>query len=127
MDDLMTNNESIGDRIRKLRKEKKITQRAMSKKMGTSEVAISNWETGKNELRGENLLRVAEVLGVSSTWLQTGNGSKYVDDYSAIERIDTDLNSFTQLFLKLEPHQQQRYIDELKETVELNKYRQEVT
>lgn len=113
----------IGDRIKQLRKEKNMTQRIIAKKMGTTEVAISNWETGKNELRGENLLKIAEILGVSSTWLQTGNGKQHCKGDISINNLPEDVKEVIALFQQLTLKQQQRYTEVLEETIELNQYK----
>jgi transcriptional regulator with XRE-family HTH domain len=118
-----TNYSRIGDRIKQLRKENNMTQRIIAKKMGTTEVAISNWETGKNELRGENLLKIAEILGVSSTWLQTGNGKQHHKGDSSINNLPDDVKEVITLFQQLTPKQQQRYTEALQETIELNQYK----
>lgn len=64
----------IGTRIKTVRKEKGISQGVIARRIGISVAAVSNWETGKNELSGDSLIAVAAILGVSPAWLQTGKG-----------------------------------------------------
>lgn len=66
----------IGTRIRTARKEKGISQAVIARRIGISVAAVSNWETGKNELSGDSLIAVAAILGVSPAWLQTGKGEQ---------------------------------------------------
>jgi len=66
--------ESVGDRIRLRRKALKLTQKAVAEKISVSHVAISQWEKEETLPRGENLLRLAEVLGCAPSWLVDGDG-----------------------------------------------------
>ncbi|MCB1619587.1 MAG: helix-turn-helix domain-containing protein [Thiothrix sp.] len=66
----------IGSRIRQRRKELKLTQKELARRVGVTDAAVSNWESGKNELSGDSLVLVSAELLVSPVWLQTGKGSK---------------------------------------------------
>ncbi|MDU5473801.1 MULTISPECIES: helix-turn-helix domain-containing protein [unclassified Pantoea] len=66
--------ETTGDRIRFRRKALNLTQKAVAEKISVSHVAISQWEKEETLPRGENLLRLAEVLGCAPAWLVDGDG-----------------------------------------------------
>ena len=66
---------SVGERIRARRKELRLTQKALSVKVGVSHVSISQWEKDETAPRGENLLSLAGALGVSANFLSTGEES----------------------------------------------------
>lgn len=67
-------NESIGDRIKRLRLIKGMTQQEIADIAGVSRAAVTQWESGVAKgLRPENLLPVAKVLGVSVEYLVTGD------------------------------------------------------
>lgn len=58
-------NKAIGKRIRKIRKEKGMTQVHLSKKLGyKSQSALSEIESGKKGLDADKVPLVAEILGV---------------------------------------------------------------
>lgn len=44
----------------------------LAQAVGVSEAAVQKWESGENEPRTRNLVRIAEVLGRSVAWLRTG-------------------------------------------------------
>lgn len=85
---------TLGDRIRAVRLEKKLTQEQLGKKVGVGKSSVSQWESGLTKsLAGGNLLRLAEALDVKPTWLETGKGEKYwkeatgyLDGYYNIEK-----------------------------------------
>ncbi|HEL4298427.1 helix-turn-helix domain-containing protein [Stenotrophomonas sp. GD03930] len=53
-----------------------ITQAHLAREVGVSAPSVHNWFSGKAKfLRGANLLAAAKVLGVSESWLATGNGT----------------------------------------------------
>jgi transcriptional regulator with XRE-family HTH domain len=67
----MTEAEEIGGRIRHVRKEAGLTQEGLAKRLDVTRGAVGNWELGQGVKR-ENLVAIAEALGVSVDWLATG-------------------------------------------------------
>lgn len=65
---------TLGSRIRVLRKEKKLTQVNVSKAVGVSSVAVTQWEQDTNTPKGDNLLALAKVLDCDPGWLLYGKG-----------------------------------------------------
>ena len=69
---------SIGQRIKQARlaHKPKMTQQQLADAVDVSRPAVTQWETGENKmLDGDNLVRVARVLGVTTEWLLYGTGS----------------------------------------------------
>lgn len=64
----------IGERIRELRKRHRFTQADVARKIGVSSPTITQWENNQTAPKGDNLLRVASVLGCTPDWLVTGKG-----------------------------------------------------
>ena len=54
---------SIGDEIRRVRKEQKLTQTQLAKKCGYDQRELSNYESGKVTPSLERLEKIAQVLG----------------------------------------------------------------
>lgn len=67
------NNNSAGERIKLRRKELKLTQQELSRSVGVSHVAISQWERGETEPSGENLLALAKALRCQPGYLVYGS------------------------------------------------------
>jgi transcriptional regulator with XRE-family HTH domain len=59
----------IGQRVKKLRKERNMTQMMLSQLSGISQQAISNMETGRNYPSAETIRLLARVLEVSTSEL----------------------------------------------------------
>ena len=56
---------SIGENIRKLRKEKKLTQKELADKSDLSEISIRRYEKGINQPSTKTLQRIANALDIS--------------------------------------------------------------
>lgn len=65
-------NESIGNRIAKLRKENRMSQENLAEKLGVSAQAVSKWENGQSCPDISLLPQIAKLLGVSVDELLTG-------------------------------------------------------
>ena len=57
----------ISKRLRDLRKNNGLSQRALAKLAGVTSPAITLWETGQRFPRGKNLKKLAAALGVSES------------------------------------------------------------
>jgi len=64
---------SIGERVRKARKEKGLTQIELAKATGIAQATLSGLEKGDFKSSGY-VASLASVLGVSALWLETGKG-----------------------------------------------------
>ena len=62
----------IGQRIRKVRKAKGMSQEALAEKADLTPQFVSYAESGKRAMRPENLMKIARALNVSTDYLLTG-------------------------------------------------------
>ena len=69
-------NETIGNRISKFRKEKRMTQEDLANTMGVSSQAVSKWENDASCPDISLLPRLARVLGVTTDELLTGKNDE---------------------------------------------------
>ena len=53
------------NRIKKLRKQAKLSQQTLADQIGVFRNTISNWETGYSQISLENAKKVAEYFGVT--------------------------------------------------------------
>lgn len=60
---------NIHSRIKAQRLVHGLTQESLAKKLGINRVSISQWERGDTSPKGNNLVRLAEILGVKPEWL----------------------------------------------------------
>lgn len=59
----------FSERLKTLRKEKKLTQKEIAEQIGIKQNSYSDWETGKNEPSLEKLIVLADFFEVSLDWL----------------------------------------------------------
>lgn len=64
---------NINQRIINELKRNKLTMRDLAKLIGVCQPTISRWCTGKREPRIQQIIKMAEVFGVSVSWLAFGN------------------------------------------------------
>ena len=62
--------DSIGERIRRSRIAKSLTQDEVSRLMEVTRGAVANWEHNRSLPPAKNFPRLAQILGVSSAYLQ---------------------------------------------------------
>lgn len=67
----------VSDSIKKLRKEKKMTQDELAEKLCVTRQAVSNWEMGKTQPDVDTLTKLAEILGVSVERIIYGKEKKH--------------------------------------------------
>ena len=58
---------TVGQQIKKYRKEKNLTQKQLGELSGTSEITVRQYELGKRQPRLEQLRRIASALDVEWT------------------------------------------------------------
>ncbi len=68
----------IGERIRKLRKKKSITQEQLADKLGLKRAIISKYENGIVDINLSTIKKIADILEVSTTDLI--EGGQFVDE-----------------------------------------------
>ena len=69
----------VGVRIRTVRKEKKITQVELGKKLGVSGSMIAQYETGVRNPKLDTIGKIADALGVSLNYLMEWGENDTVD------------------------------------------------
>lgn len=66
---------SIGDRIREVREELRMTQDQLAERASLSKGFLSDVENNKRNIGSQNLLKIANVLGASVDYLLRGEAS----------------------------------------------------
>lgn len=74
---------SIGDRIRHARKSAGLNQAALAARVGVTQPAVANWESGVHDPRRMMLAKLGEALSVSLEWLAEGARSAEERDKGA--------------------------------------------
>lgn len=67
---------NYGERISKLRQEKKFTQKELADKLYVTDKTVSSWELNRTEPNLEMIINLAEILECSVSYLLYGDNSK---------------------------------------------------
>ena len=73
---MQVSHSTLKDRLIYAREQKGISQEQLGKAINKSQSAIAALETERNQ-GSTNIAKIAEVLGVSPMWLETGQGEMY--------------------------------------------------
>ncbi|TDE72501.1 XRE family transcriptional regulator [Streptococcus vicugnae] len=57
------------NRLKELRKEKKLTQQELAEKINVTKLTVSNWESGKHEIKADKAQELADFFGVNIAYL----------------------------------------------------------
>ena len=82
---------SIGNTMRNIRKEKRMTLQQIADAMGCSPQLISQYESGKRQPKLETKKKIATALNVPLYELMGFDGSIQVNPNPEIERLDTEI------------------------------------
>ena len=69
----------MNERLKILRKTLKLSGEKFGEKIGVKRSAISQIETGKNNLSDQIIKNICTVYNVSEEWLRTGNGEMFIE------------------------------------------------
>lgn len=76
---------TVGERIRQIRGDMGWTQERLAREAGLSKSFLSDIENNKTRVSGDNLLKIAEVLGASLDYLMKGDTRQERDEPKSIE------------------------------------------
>jgi len=65
-----------GTNIKRIREKQNVTQEDLAKRIGVSRQAVCMWETGKRELKGTMLNRIAQIFNVPVSEILSENSIK---------------------------------------------------
>ena len=80
----------IGQRIRDLRKQKRMPQTELAKSAGVSQTTVTAWETGKAEPSSSAVAKLADIFNVTTDYL-LGRPNKQETKKDDVELSDDDV------------------------------------
>ena len=80
----------IGQRIRDLRKQKRMSQTELAKSAGVSQTTVTAWETGKAEPSSSAVSKLADIFNVTTDYL-LGRPDKQETKKDDVELSDDDV------------------------------------
>ncbi|MCK4081347.1 helix-turn-helix transcriptional regulator [Acinetobacter radioresistens] len=72
--------ETLGSRLKKLRKENKLTQQQIADAIGVSKTSVIYWEKDENVPKHESLMALAKILKTTPRWLTSGENAPALKD-----------------------------------------------
>ena len=69
--------ETVGERVRLIRKQLEMTQEQMAQRLGIGKAALSMIETGKARLSARNKNILVQDFNVNPDWMETGEGKMF--------------------------------------------------
>lgn len=96
---------TIGERIKELRKERKISQAELAKNINVSPGNVGDWERGKAKPGADALVSLMEYFAVSADWLLAGKDNAENKSHKEItveessstrKNIDSDVSILTE-------------------------------
>jgi transcriptional regulator with XRE-family HTH domain len=100
---------TIGDRIKVLRKEQKLTQSDLAAKVDLSYIQIGRYEQQKSKPSSDVVRKLADALGTTADFLMNGDSQtvaagKIIDRdllelFAAVEQLDTSDQTMIKTFI----------------------------
>ena len=87
---------SVGQRLKELRKLKKISQGEIAELLKCSQACVSGYERDEREMPYSTLAFIANCYNVNLNWLLTGTGDMFLDDFVPQSRDLTYVNYIKQ-------------------------------
>lgn len=113
---------TLGERIRKLRKDKDLTQQEFAIKIGSTANVLTHYETGRRNPSRSVINNICKTFNVNEDWLRDGTGEMYGPKPTAaleLLAIEHDLTSgdylLVEKFLNLKPETRKSLVDYIRE------------
>ncbi|MCU4639321.1 LexA family protein [Acinetobacter courvalinii] len=71
--------ETLGNRLKSLRKSKKLTQQQIADAIGVSKTSVIYWEKDENLPKHDSLMNLSQILGVTSDYLLHGKDDNLLE------------------------------------------------
>lgn len=107
--------DKIVERMIKIRKTFKLTQREFADRLGIKRNAVSMIEVGNNSLTDKNIKLICMVFNVNEEWLRTGIGGMFIVEPNPYEE------EFFTIYRDLMPETQQSLFDLAKQLLKTQK------
>lgn len=95
---------TVGERIKKIRKDLGFTQQQLADKVGITYIQIGRYETGKSNASSEILRKISEATNTTTDFLMSGGNAEQLNDkellllFKEVELMDNeDKNTIKQL------------------------------
>ena len=91
---------TIGVRIKKMRKEKHLTQQRLADTIGISQNGIALIESGKRNPSDQTVMSICREFHVNEAWLRTGEGEMFLPEAESLLLENANLDDFDRSLLQ---------------------------
>ena len=105
---------TLGERIKKVRKNLDLTQQKFADQIGTTQNNIASYEIGRREPSAAAVNNICKTFNISETWLRTGEGEMFLpspngvlDELAQKYGLSTRGKVIVEKFLDLNPDVQE--------------------
>lgn len=92
----------MNERIKQVRKAKKLSQKEFAENINLSQNHISNIEKGVRPITDRIISDVCKVYNVNKNWLLSGEGEMFKDPLEQFVIDDPEIQEFIKSFLKID-------------------------
>lgn len=92
--------ETIGDRLKHLRKENNLTQKDMAEKLGIHSNTISMYEKGNRNIPSTMIKKISDAFNISTDYLLRGEETKEKQEFSSLDESLLKDENYLNLTLK---------------------------
>lgn len=93
--------ETIGERIKRIRKEADLSMATFGKRIGVNSSSVAKWETGENNPSERTLKLICSEFHINYLWLTKGEGEMYSNLGETILEMLVDEYHLTDLDKKI--------------------------
>lgn len=97
----------MNERIKQIRKEKKLSQSEFGKNINLSQNHISSIEKGVRSITDRIINDICKIYNVNENWLRTGEGNIYRDPFDSLVIDDPEIKEFLISFKQIDESMQQ--------------------
>ena len=92
----------MNDRFKKIRKQKKLTQRQYGEILGLSQNHISSLEKGERNITDRIIKDLNVNLNVNPEWIKEGKGEMFMNPIDSLNIEDPEVKDFMNLYAQLD-------------------------
>lgn len=113
---------TLGERIKKVRKDKDLTQQLFAAKIGTTANVLTNYETGRRNPSSSVINNICKTFNVSEAWLRAGEGEMFapepafdLGEYANRHGMTALETEILKAYLDLDPNVREKLLQHFKE------------
>lgn len=78
---------TVGERIKKLRKDLSLTQQQLADKVGVTYIQIGRYETNKSNASADVLQKISSALNTTTDFLMSGGNAEQLSDKELLQQF----------------------------------------